>query len=95
MRIAALSEYSAILSTHVEKIIIDYQPVDDHIFQEPCSAGDSSQGFGLVVLDPPWENASATRGAKYASLPSRALLRLPLPELLHPVRSCRMESIAQ
>ena len=37
------------------------------------------------MLDPPWENASAARGAKYASLPSRQLLRLPLPELLHPV----------
>ena len=38
-----------------------------------------------MVLDPPWENASAARGAKYAALPSRALLRLPLPALLNPV----------
>ena len=37
------------------------------------------------MLDPPWENASAVRGAKYGSLPARALLRLPLPALLDSV----------
>ena len=49
------------------------------------AAGVGGEGFGLVVLDPPWENASAARGAKYAALPSRALLRLPLAALLNPV----------
>lgn len=36
------------------------------------------------MLDPPWENASAARGAKYPTLPSRNLLALPLPALMRP-----------
>ncbi len=43
------------------------------------------QGFGLVVLDPPWENASAGRAAHYPTLPSRNLLAVPMRRLLHPV----------
>ncbi len=41
------------------------------------------------MLDPPWENASAARGAKYATLPSRNLLGLPMARLAHPV-GCRL-----
>ena len=57
------------------------------------STGGRDGGYGLIVLDPPWENASAARGAKYATLPSRNLLGLPLQRLARPVRvhraSCR------
>ena len=38
-----------------------------------------------MVVDPPWENASAARGAKYPTLPSRRLLAIPMRRLLHPV----------
>jgi hypothetical protein len=38
------------------------------------------------AVDPPWENKSVARGAKYPTLPARRLLRLPIAELLHPVR---------
>ena len=48
--------------------------------------GRGDDGYGLIVLDPPWENASAARGAKYATLPSRNLLGIPLQQLTHPVR---------
>ena len=34
-------------------------------------------------MDPPWENASARRGSKYPALPSRRLLAIPVPRLLH------------
>jgi hypothetical protein len=40
-------------------------------------------GFRLVVLDPPWENASVRRGSQYKTVPSRQLLGLPLPQLFH------------
>ena len=49
-------------------------------------AGRDGDGYGLIVLDPPWENASAVRGDKYATLPSRNLLGLPVAQLAHPVR---------
>ena len=41
--------------------------------------------YSLVVMDPPWENASARRSKAYNTLPARELLRLPLPSLLDKV----------
>lgn len=38
-----------------------------------------------MVLDPPWENASARRAWRYPTLPSRNLLAIPMRRLLHPV----------
>jgi N6-adenosine-specific RNA methylase IME4 len=38
----------------------------------------------LIVLDPPWENASAHRAHAYPTLPHRRLLQLPLPQLMAP-----------
>ena len=43
----------------------------------------------MVVLDPPWENASAKRAWRYPTLPSRNLLAIPMRRLLRPVR-CRV-----
>ncbi|PRW33311.1 methyltransferase 2 [Chlorella sorokiniana] len=39
-------------------------------------------GYHCIVLDPPWENASAKRSARYPTLPSRNLLGLPLRQLM-------------
>jgi len=44
--------------------------------------------YTRVVMDPPWENASVKRSGRYAQLPDRQLLRLPIPRLLHPVSVC-------
>ncbi|XP_074549063.1 N(6)-adenine-specific methyltransferase METTL4 [Halichoeres trimaculatus] len=37
--------------------------------------------FGLIVIDPPWENKSVKRSRRYTSLPSTQLKRLPIPQL--------------
>ncbi|CAJ1082503.1 N(6)-adenine-specific methyltransferase METTL4 [Xyrichtys novacula] len=37
--------------------------------------------FGLIVIDPPWENKSVKRSRRYSSLPSTQLKRLPIPNL--------------
>ena len=39
--------------------------------------------FDCIVMDPPWENKSVTRGDKYPTVPSRQLLSLPIPQLLN------------
>eukprot|EP00873_Tetraselmis_striata_P034311 jgi/Tetstr1/454575/TSEL_041470.t1 len=38
-------------------------------------------GYHLIVIDPPWENASARRSAAYATLPERKMLALPVGQL--------------
>ena len=39
--------------------------------------------FDVLVMDPPWENKSATkRAGKYNSLPNHALFSIPLPRML-------------
>ena len=38
-------------------------------------------GYHCIVLDPPWENASARRSGRYPTLPSRNLLGLPVRAL--------------
>lgn len=38
-----------------------------------------------MVVDPPWENASAQRSSAYPTLPSRNLLGVPMKRLLHQV----------
>jgi len=48
------------------------------------SEATSSGGHHLLVLDPPWENASAKRRRSYQTLPPRRLLQLPVPQLLAP-----------
>ena len=52
----------------------------------PCAA---IGGYQCILLDPPWENKSAKRSARYPTLPSRNLLALPLRQLMHAVRGCR------
>lgn len=44
----------------------------------------SRSGYNLLVIDPPWENASAKRSRCYETLPSRRLLSLPVRGLLSP-----------
>lgn len=34
-------------------------------------------------MDPPWENKSAKRAAKYPTVPSRRFLSIPVPQLLN------------
>ena len=52
----------------------------------PCVYPDANEHgkYDLIVLDPPWENASAHRAQAYLTLPHRRLLKLPLPKLLSP-----------
>ncbi|WZZ58074.1 methyltransferase-like protein 2 [Brassica napus] len=40
-------------------------------------------GFNLIVIDPPWENASAHQKSKYPTLPNRYFLSLPIKQLTH------------
>ncbi|KAJ4819606.1 Methyltransferase-like protein 2 [Rhynchospora pubera] len=46
-------------------------------------AGDSAEGFNLIVIDPPWENGSARQKAMYPTLPNRHFMYLPVKELAH------------
>ncbi|KMZ57402.1 Methyltransferase-like protein 2 [Zostera marina] len=43
----------------------------------------SDHGFNLIVIDPPWENASASQKAIYSTLPNRYFLSLPVNQLAH------------
>jgi hypothetical protein len=57
------------------------------------AAGGPEERYDLVVLDPPWENASARRASHYPTLPSRNLLAIPMRRLLRPVRcGCTVSS---
>ncbi|KAK7383061.1 hypothetical protein VNO78_28727 [Psophocarpus tetragonolobus] len=40
-------------------------------------------GFNLIMVDPPWENASAHQKSRYATLPNRYFLSLPIKQLTH------------
>ncbi|CAN0922094.1 Methyltransferase-like protein 2 [Linum grandiflorum] len=44
---------------------------------------DTSSGFNLILIDPPWENASAHQKLMYPTLPSRYFLSLPIKQLVH------------
>ncbi|CAN0922093.1 Methyltransferase-like protein 2 [Linum grandiflorum] len=46
-------------------------------------AADTSSGFNLILIDPPWENASAHQKLMYPTLPSRYFLSLPIKQLVH------------
>lgn len=50
------------------------------------AAGLGGERYDLVVLDPPWENASAKRASRYPTLPSRNLLAIPMRRVLRAVR---------
>ncbi|ESW32777.1 hypothetical protein PHAVU_001G016200 [Phaseolus vulgaris] len=40
-------------------------------------------GFNLIMVDPPWENASAHQKSRYQTLPNRYFLSLPIKQLTH------------
>ncbi|WCJ35289.1 Methyltransferase MT-A70 family protein [Euphorbia peplus] len=40
-------------------------------------------GFNLILIDPPWENASASQKIRYPTLPNRYFLSLPIKQLTH------------
>ncbi|XP_050214869.1 methyltransferase-like protein 2 isoform X2 [Mercurialis annua] len=44
---------------------------------------ESDYGFNLIVIDPPWENASASQKLLYPTLPNRYFLSLPIKQLTH------------
>ncbi|KDP38467.1 hypothetical protein JCGZ_04392 [Jatropha curcas] len=44
---------------------------------------ESDCGFNLIVVDPPWENASASQKLLYPTLPNRYFLSLPIKQLTH------------
>ncbi|KAG2303308.1 hypothetical protein Bca52824_031959 [Brassica carinata] len=46
-------------------------------------AAKHEEGFNLIVIDPPWENASAHQKLKYPTLPNRYFLSLPIKQLTH------------
>ena len=49
----------------------------------PCTF--AAAFFDCVVVDPPWENASARRAGTYGTLPSQYLLSVPMKQLLSQV----------
>ena len=51
------------------------------------TAGPAGVLYDCILMDPPWENASAARGGRYPSLPNRKLLSIPVPSMLHQVQS--------
>ncbi len=57
------------------------------------TAAAGAPGFQCIVIDPPWESKSVERGRNhtghYPVLPSRNLLTIPLPRLMHDVRGWR------
>ncbi|KAF7817557.1 Methyltransferase-like protein 2 [Senna tora] len=42
-----------------------------------------NSGFNLIVIDPPWENASAHQKSRYPTLPNRYFLSLPIKQIIH------------
>ena len=62
------------------------------VWSEFACAGSPRDGYECIVMDPPWENASAQRSNAYPTLPSRNLLGIPVKRLLHqvPVTAHRM-----
>ena len=56
-----------------------------HMWTMIACAGSPRDGFECIVIDPPWENASAQRSNAYPTLPSRNLLGIPVKRLLHQV----------
>ncbi|XP_002510345.2 methyltransferase-like protein 2 isoform X2 [Ricinus communis] len=44
---------------------------------------ESGCGFNLILVDPPWENASASQKLLYPTLPNRYFLSLPIKQLTH------------
>ncbi|KAM7277845.1 hypothetical protein ACFE04_004979 [Oxalis oulophora] len=44
---------------------------------------ESGCGFNLIVIDPPWENASAYQKSMYPTLPNRYFLTIPIKQLAH------------
>ena len=51
------------------------------------SGAASPAKYECIVVDPPWENASARRKGAYQALPSRYMLGVPVPRLLAEVSS--------
>uniref|UniRef100_A0A2P2KC53 Uncharacterized protein MANES_05G163100 n=2 Tax=Rhizophora mucronata TaxID=61149 RepID=A0A2P2KC53_RHIMU len=47
-----------------------------------CPA-ECTYGFNIIVVDPPWENASARQKLVYSTLPNRYFLSLPIKQLTH------------
>ncbi|OVA18650.1 MT-A70-like [Macleaya cordata] len=43
----------------------------------------TDNGFNLIVIDPPWENGSASQKSVYPTLPNRYFLSLPIKQLTH------------
>nr|XP_029143571.1 methyltransferase-like protein 2 isoform X3 [Arachis hypogaea]XP_029149910.1 methyltransferase-like protein 2 isoform X3 [Arachis hypogaea] len=43
----------------------------------------ADSGFNLIVVDPPWENASASQKSRYPTLPNRYFLSVPIKQLTH------------
>ncbi|XP_017426364.1 methyltransferase-like protein 2 isoform X2 [Vigna angularis] len=43
----------------------------------------ADSGFNLIMVDPPWENASAHQKSRYQTLPNRYFLSLPIKQLTH------------
>ncbi len=53
--------------------------------QATLHGGCAGARFDLLVIDPPWENASAARAQRYPTLPAKRLLQLPVAALLREV----------
>ncbi|CAJ1972845.1 unnamed protein product [Sphenostylis stenocarpa] len=43
----------------------------------------ADSGFNLIMVDPPWENASAHQKSRYQTLPNKYFLSLPIKQLTH------------
>ncbi|GAU15332.1 hypothetical protein TSUD_04010 [Trifolium subterraneum] len=49
----------------------------------PRESSHTDCGFNLIMVDPPWENASAHQKSRYPTLPNRYFLSLPIKQLTH------------
>lgn len=50
----------------------------------PITEAQTTGGYRLVVMDPPWENRSISRSGNYGTLAPDQIARLPVKSLLSP-----------
>jgi hypothetical protein len=93
-----LEESHAVGGFNLVSIHAAYLPFVPPSFPPPASFSDTlphspsrSTLFRQIVVDPPWENASAKRSGAYCTLPERKMLPLPVASLTSEVRRVRRQ----
>mmetsp|Transcript_29598 Transcript_29598/g.53002 ORF Transcript_29598/g.53002 Transcript_29598/m.53002 type:complete len:188 (-) Transcript_29598:2518-3081(-) len=83
---ATMLDRTLLLPPHSRFLMSDMRRLQP-LLEEAHAVG----GFNLIVVDPPWENASAKRSGAYCTLPERKMLPLPVASLTSEVRRVRRQ----